>query len=97
MLLGVSAASSIIEESKGCQPEVKTTQSGKQLQNCGYFKFFLISHLLISIVEKVSHAKSVFTFSRWPLMAELKLKMADFAALFILLISALPLEVTFQM
>ncbi len=41
--------------------------------------------------------KSVFTFSRWPLMAELKLKMAEFAVFFILLISALPLEVTFEM
>ena len=41
--------------------------------------------------------KSVFTFSRWPLMTELKFKMADFAVFWILLISALPLEVTFQM
>ncbi len=40
---------------------------------------------------------SVFTFSRWPLMAELKMKMAEFAVFWILLISALILEVTFKM
>ena len=40
--------------------------------------------------------KSRFTFEKWPLAADLKIKMAKIAFVFIFWFSALPLEVIFQ-
>ena len=67
----------------------------KQGNRSSILRFYIFQksegHFFDQVTEDV---KIVFTISMWPLLAELKFKVAEFA---VLLISALPLEVTFQM
>ena len=62
----------------------------KQENRFSFLRFYIFQ----KSDQVTKDVKSVFTISRWPLLAELKFKVAEFA---VLLISALPLEVTFQM